>query len=74
MRGDFNFVTSLLDRNSSSFTSIDNYYRYEWGKCQLDLGLIDAFRVTNPKCGYYTYTHTNGTSKACLDRIYYQMI
>ena len=70
MCGDFNFVTSLLDRNSSSFTSIDNNYRYEWGKCQLDLGLIDAFRVTNPKRRCYTYTHTNGTSKARLDRIY----
>ena len=47
--GDFNFVTSMLDRNSNQFTSVDNNYRYEWGKLQLDLGLVDAFRVTNPK-------------------------
>ena len=68
--GDFNFVTSLLDRNSSTFTSVDNNYRHEWGKIQLELELIDCFRVTNPKRRYYTYTHTNGTSHASLDRIY----
>ena len=68
--GDFNFVTSLLDRNSSTFTSVDNNYRHEWGKIQLELELIDCFRVTNPKRRYYTYTHTNGTSRARLDRIY----
>ena len=68
--GDFNFVTSLLDRNSNSFTSVDSNYRHEWGKLQLDFGLVDSFRVTNPKRRFYTYTHTNGTSRARLDRIY----
>ena len=50
---------------------MDNNYRYEWGKCQINLGLIDSFRVTNPKRRLYTYTHTNGTSRARLDRIYF---
>ena len=68
--GDFNFVTSLLDRNSSHFTSVDNNYRQEWAKFQLNIGLIDAFRVTSPKKRQYTYLHTNGTSRARLDRIY----
>ena len=68
--GDFNFVTSLLDRNTNSFTSVDNNYRHEWGKCQLENGLVDGFRVTNPKRRFYTYTHTNHTSRARLDRIY----
>ena len=43
---------------------------YEWGKLQLDFGLVDSFRVTNPKRRFYTYTHTNGTSRARLQRIY----
>ena len=68
--GDFNFVTYLLDRNSDYFTSVDSNYRHEWGKLQLDFGLVDSFRVTNPKRRFYTYTHTNGTSRARLDRIY----
>ena len=47
--GDFNFVTSLLDRNTNSFTSVDNNSQQEWGKVQLENGLVDGFRVTNPK-------------------------
>ena len=54
--GDFNFVTSLLDRNSNAFTSMDNNYRYELVKYQINLVPIDSFRVTNPKKRLYTYT------------------
>ena len=28
--GDFNFVTSLNDRNSSACNSVDNNYRHNW--------------------------------------------
>ena len=68
--GDFNFVTSLLDRNSSSFTATDNMYRHEWEKLEINLGLLDSFRITNPKRRLYSYTHTNGTSRSRIDRIY----
>jgi len=68
--GDFNFVTSLLDRNSSSFTATDNMYRHEWQKIEIVLGLSDSFRITNPKRRLYSYTHTNGSSRSRLDRIY----
>ena len=68
--GDFNYVTSIQDRNSSCFNTIDNNYRHEWNKIQVKFGLVDAFRVTNPKRRYYTFDHTNGTSHARIDRVY----
>ena len=68
--GDFNFVTSLLDRNSGAYTATDNMYRHEWQKLEINLGLMDAFRITNPKRRLYSYTHTNGTSRSRIDRIY----
>ena len=68
--GDFNFVTSLLDRNGSSFTATDNMYRHEWQKVEVSLGLSDCFRITSPKRRVYSYTHTNGSSRSRLDRIY----
>ena len=36
----------------------------------IDIGIIDSFRVTNPNRRLYTYTHSNKSSKARLDRIY----
>ena len=68
--GDFNFVTSPLDRNNSQFSGVDNNYRHEWTKLQLECGLTDAFRVSNPKKRAYTYRHTNGKSCSRIDRIY----
>ena len=68
--GDFNFVTSLNDRNTSAYNSVDNNYRHDWEKLQVNLSLIDTFRVTNPKKRLYTYSHTNGSSAARLDRVY----
>ena len=68
--GDFNFVTSPLDRNNSQFSGVDNNYRHEWTKLQLECGLMDAFRVSNPKKRAYTYRHTNGKSCSRIDRIY----
>jgi hypothetical protein len=68
--GDFNFVSSPLDRNNSQFSGVDNNYRHEWTKLQLECGLTDAFRVSNPKKRAYTYRHTNGKSCSRIDRIY----
>lgn len=68
--GDLNFVTSTLDRNSNTYTAADIMYKNEWNKLEIQLGMMDSFRVTNPKRRFYTYTHTNGISKARLDRIY----
>ena len=68
--GDFNFVTSPVDRNSTLLTSIDKAYKNEWESLEINIGLIDSFRVTNLKRRLYTYTHTNGVSKSRLDRIY----
>ena len=68
--GDFNFVTSLLDRNSGNYTVSDNLYRHEWQKLEVSVGLLDSFRVTNPKRRVYSNTHTNRISRSRIDRIY----
>ena len=68
--GDFNFVTSTMDRNTNIFTAADKMYTKDWLKLEIDLGLVDAFRVTNPKRRLYTFTHTNGKSKSRIDRMY----
>ena len=68
--GDFNFVTAKIDRNSNNFTATDKMYLKHWEKLEVDLGLVDSFRITNPKRRLYTFSHTNGTSKSRIDRLY----
>ena len=68
--GDFNFVTSVLDRNSQKLNTIDNLAMPSWNEFIDNTGLIDSFRITNPKRRLYTYYHTDNRSKSRIDRIY----
>ena len=68
--GDFNYVTSIIDRNSSKFTNTDNSYRTEWEKIEIKYNLIDIFRHNYPKRRLYTFSQLGGTSKSRIDRFY----
>ena len=68
--GDFNFVTNAIDRNSSNFSATDRMYLDAWQSLETNLGLVDSFRITNPKRRLYTFWHSNGKSKSRIDRIY----
>ena len=68
--GDFNFVTSVLDRNTNQLNAIDNLATSIWSEFQENSGIIDSFRITNPKRRLYTYYHTDNRSKSRIDRIY----
>jgi len=68
--GDFNFVTSMIDRNSSTFTNTDNTYRNEWEQIEIKYNLIDVFRHHYPKLRNYTFNQSGGSSKSRIDRFY----
>ena len=68
--GDFNFVTSPLDRNSHVLNPIDDGAREPWQKLEDKLDIADSFRYLNPRRLIYTYTHTNKKSRSRIDRIY----
>ena len=68
--GDFNFVTSPLDRNSHLLNPIDEGAREPWQKLENKLDISDSFRYLNPRRLIYTYTHTNKKSRSRIDRIY----
>ena len=68
--GDFNFATSILDRNTQNLNSIDNLATPFFIELQEKIGIIDSFRITNPKRRLYTYYHTDRKSKSRIDRIY----
>ena len=69
--GDFNFVTSILDRNSQSMNRTDLEVCKEWGDLEDNLNLQDSFRLTNPSNRLYTLTlKANKKIKSRIDRIY----
>ena len=68
--GDFNFVTSTLDRNSHTLNSIDELAGDSWKNLEASLDIADSFRVNNPSKIAYSYTHTNKVSRSRLDRFY----
>ena len=47
--GDFNFVTSVLDRNSQILNVIDQTATNSFIEIQEELNILDSFRLTNPK-------------------------
>ena len=70
--GDFNFVASILDRNSQNLNRIDICSSKEWEFFEDTLRLQDTFRLTNKANRQYTWTSkANKKLKARLDRIYY---
>jgi len=69
--GDFNFVTSILDRNSQSMNRTDLETNKEWAPFEEKMNLQDTFRLNCPSKRLYTFTSkANKTNKARLDRIY----
>jgi hypothetical protein len=67
---DFNFITSVLDRNTQYLNSIDNAAIPQFIELQNAVNVIDSFRISNPKRRLYSYYHTDGKSKSRIDRIY----
>ena len=68
--GDFNFVTSTLDRNSHTLNSVDDLASVAWKNFEASLDISDSFRVNNPSKIAYSYTHTNKVSRSRIDRIF----
>ena len=69
--GDFNFVTSILDRNSQSMNRTDLETNKEWAPFEEKMNLQDTFRLNCPSKRLYTFTSkANKKNKARLDRIY----
>ena len=72
LMGDSNFVEDALDRNGKLPNNIvkDRQILGEWNDVKHDFDLIDTFRVVNPLCGRYTFTHANKRSRSRTDRVY----
>jgi exonuclease III len=45
--GDFNYVTSTLDRNNNQLNSIDNTAKQAWNDALEPCGLLDSLRITS---------------------------
>ena len=65
--GDFNFVTSILDRNSQRLNRIDTETLKTWNPFENDFCLQDCFRLTNP--GRRLYTFGSRSDKKIKSRI-----
>ena len=59
--GDFNFVEDTLDRNGKLPNNIvkDRQILGDWNDVKSAFDLVDTFRVINPLCRRYTFTHAN---------------
>jgi len=68
--GDFNFVTSTLDRNSHILNRIDECALDLWKDLEMMLEITDSFRSNYPHKLSYSYTHTNRKSLSRIDRIF----
>jgi len=69
--GDFNFVTSILDRNNKKMNRTDIETSREWELFEDNFSFQDTFRLTNPANRLYTFTSkVNQKFKARLDRVY----
>ena len=69
--GDFNFVNSIMDRNSQRLNRVDVATQKVWDPFENDFNLQDCFRLTNPSRRLYSYlSKINKKSKSRIDRIY----
>ena len=71
--GDFNFVHDDFDRankNGTGMNQSDKRVAEVWLSFLDRLGLVDPFRVRNPRKRYFSYIHTQHNSKSRLDRLY----
>ena len=72
LMGDFNFVEDALDRNGKLRNNKvkDRQILGEWNDVKRDFDLINTFRVVNPLCRRYTFTHANKRRRSRIDRVY----
>ena len=68
--GDFNFVTSTLDRKSNTFIPADNLYRHKWTNLELKIHILDPFRKLYPTRRLYSFFQAGKLPKSRLDRVY----
>jgi len=69
--GDFNFVTSILDRNSQSLNRNDLETMKNWIPFEGKYNLQDSFRLNQPHRRLYSFSsRANATIKSRIDRIY----
>ena len=69
--GDFNFVTSILDRNSQTMNRTDIETSKLWDPFEENLALQDSFRINNPSRRLYTLTSkSNKKFMSRIDRVY----
>lgn len=69
--GDFNFVASVLDRNSQTLNRTDLETKMIWDPFENECALHDCFRLTNPNRRLYTYLSKNNKKiKSRIDRIF----
>ena len=69
--GDFNFVTSILDRNGSKMNRTDIETSRDWNNFEDQFNLQDTFRLTNPTRRLYTLIFkANNKIKSRIDRVY----
>ena len=67
--GDYNFVTSPLDRNTNKLNSNNTLCTQIWNDLEATSDLVDSFRVTNKIKRLYTFSSPTN-SKSRLDRVF----
>ena len=69
--GDFNFVTSTLDRNSQCLNRIDSETGKVWCPFESEINIQDSFRITNTCRRLYSYnSNRDKRISSRIDRIY----
>ena len=67
--GDFNFVSSPLDRNSNNITNTDIACKDVWNRIEIGSNLVDSFPISNKDHRLYTYA-SSSLSKSRMDIIF----
>ena len=67
--GDFNFVTSTLDRNSNIYTAADKVCKSTWDTFESTVNICDSFRMLYKNRRLYSWSNSRH-SKSRIDRIY----
>jgi exonuclease III len=65
--GDFNFVTSTIDRKSNQFIPADTIYRHNWTDLEIKIQVTDAFRKLHPTKRLYTFFQGGKIPKSRID-------
>lgn len=68
--GDFNYVTSKIDRNKGEMSHKEVEISNAWLEMERKWESTDSFRVTNPRRKLYSYSTPNQKVRSRIDRIY----